>query len=846
MNDSCVDVVEELFEVLGPMNERERTAYLRSHQEIPVDSAQEAQRLLDADRTATELPRLECLLPEPELSAEELKPGDMLGSYRLVRRIGSGGMGVVYEAIREDGDIRLNVCVKVLHAELRTREFLENLRREVAALASLVHPNIARLLDWNLDDEGKSFFVMEHIDGEPLIRYCSKRGLTIRDRLRVFSQVGEAVNFAHQHLIAHLDLKPANVLVNSSGEVKLLDFGISRSLKKGEGQGHTSLFRAFSEHYASPEQVCGEAVSGLSDVYSLGAVLQELLDGDAMQRANATPLPSEVAAIISRAMALEPANRYSSAKALTEDLRCYLYGYCVKAVPRRPAYVARKFLRRNALELAIVCVIAVSVATGLVAWRMRHNANEEHERAERLSKSVHQLSMTLLSPLEEQMRSLPGATPARKLAVETGLEFLQGLSADAERDPRLAVEIGEAYMKLGDIQGNPANSNLGDDQGARKSYETARALLAHGASRYSYGVLLTHEGDLVSVDGDDRTAVQMYKEAIAALSSAEKANPKDLRVKEALEPAFTDLGDLQSAGGDDKLARANYDQAYKLAKELNERQPQSVDYSRELARCSGRYGDLDVNAGNWRRAAMEYRRSLVIYDRLLGENPDNLKVRRSWIAGANNVAYTDEELGNLGEAIDLYRKASKIAALTVNIDPRNATASRDEQVSYSNMTRLYLKLDRITDAEASCRHELALAQALWYQNRQSATAADDLAGSKEHLAEIHQKKREFAEAVRQEKEALKLLYDNLHNSGSLERVGAVVDGLVRQGDYDLESAEAYPAKAEFFLEDARKTLSELHRLESQFRPNNAEDRKRGDQIRGLAQRIEGLRKKRES
>jgi non-specific serine/threonine protein kinase/serine/threonine-protein kinase len=426
------------------------------------------------------------------------------------------------------------------------------------------------------------------------------------------------------------------------------------------------------------------------------------------------------------------------------------------------------------------------------------------------------------------------------LAVHTGLEYLQNLSAEAGRDAQLNVEIAQAYTKLGDIQGNPANANLGDEQGAKASYETARRMLAgqrDAESRYAYSSLLTHEGDLISVAGDNRTAMQMYREAVAALQELTHASPQDPRFKEALFYALNDLADLQTAGGDDAQARASYEQALEQVRQLVQRQPENVTYQRNLARCLSRFGDLEWNAGRWQQAANAYRDSFDTYDRLLRQYPDNLKVRHSWIAGANNVALSDEKMGRPGDALALYERVAEIVARTVEIDPHNVMALRDQQVGYSNETRVLLKVNRLPEAAESSRRELALAQLLWSRNRQDATAADDLAGSEEHLAEVEGRRHQYAAAIASEQEALRLLRANLQSSNSADNLGEVVDGLLRLGSYRLDAGAAHPATMADARREAEKTLQELRRLEPRLRSDNAEDKERAATLRAFEKRL---------
>jgi tetratricopeptide (TPR) repeat protein len=488
----------------------------------------------------------------------------------------------------------------------------------------------------------------------------------------------------------------------------------------------------------------------------------------------------------------------------------------------------------------MIAMAAGMLFVGLVALYKHHEERLEHLRVERLRQSVHQLSSTILFPLEEEMRNLPGGTPARMLAVQTGLQFLKSLADDGGNDPKLTTEIAEAYLELGDIQGNPTNANLGDDKGAYDSYEMARHLLADNRSpegRYVYGVLLTHEGDLVYEDGQKQTAAKMYTESVRRLSELDHAENTNIKLKESLELALNDLADVQSEERHADLARSNYDKALELAQQLILTNPGDITLQRDLARCYSRHGDLAWNAGNWQIAVTAYRKSFDIYDRLLRQYPDNIKVQHSWIAGANNIGDADVKLNRLDEALDLYKRVQKIEDHAVALDPANKMALRDQQVSYSNMTHVLLQLHNLAGAEEACHHEVVIAKALWNQNKHSALTIEDLSGSEEDLAEVENKKHHYSSAVSNEKQALQLRYENLRNSGSNDNLADVIKCLEQLGNYELDLASATPSAKSVALRNVAEAVKQLHQLRSQFHPGTAEDKARADSLQALEARF---------
>jgi serine/threonine protein kinase len=209
--------------------------------------------------------------------------GKLAGPYRLIEEIGQGGMGSVYRAVRADDNLKRNVAVKVIRRGMNSEFILRRFRHERQALAALDHPNVARMLDGGMTDDGLPFFVMEYIEGKPIDEYCDEHRLDTRGRLRMFQQVCAGVQCAHDHKIVHRDIKPGNILVDAEGCPRLLDFGIAKildpDLSTQSLDPTATVLRLMTPEYASPEQVCGDEITAASDVYSLGVLMYELHTG---------------------------------------------------------------------------------------------------------------------------------------------------------------------------------------------------------------------------------------------------------------------------------------------------------------------------------------------------------------------------------------------------------------------------------------------------------------------------------------------------------------------------------------------------------------------------------------
>jgi serine/threonine protein kinase/WD40 repeat protein len=393
--------VKKLLEAAWERDAGERGAFLDQACADDPELRSEVEALLASDEHGGEFlaaPAMDQVesgaieqVPENSSEGSDLA-GTRVGRYTIQGLIGKGGMGAVYRAVRED-DFRMQVAIKLLKRGTDTDAALGRFRAERQILAGLQHPNIARLLDGGATETGSPYFVMEYVDGAPLLEYAAP--LTVPQRLQLFRSVCSAVQYAHQNRIVHRDIKPANILVTSEGIPKLLDFGIAKLLHPATDGATVALTltgaRVMTPDYASPEQVKGEPVTPATDVYSLGTVLYELLTGKRAHHVKAysleemlkeictqdPPKPSSVVKeldgdldnIVLRALRKEPERRYGSAAELSEDLDRFLHHRPVHARKESLTYRGRKFLKRNrvptvAAGLSAVLILALVVGLG--------------------------------------------------------------------------------------------------------------------------------------------------------------------------------------------------------------------------------------------------------------------------------------------------------------------------------------------------------------------------------------------------------------------------------------------------------------------------------------------------
>ncbi|MFA7542654.1 MAG: tetratricopeptide repeat protein, partial [Lysobacterales bacterium] len=409
------------------------------------------------------------------LAAEPAKAGARIGGYHLLREIGSGGMGSVFLAEREDEEFRYQVAIKLVRG-FPTRDVLERFRRERELLATLCHPNIARLFDGGTTAEGQPYLVMEYVEGVPLDQWCREQKPSLRRRLRVFQSLCSAVIHAHQHLIIHRDIKPANVLVRPDGEPVLLDFGIGKLVEAGSGtpdEGSTRM-QALTPAYASPEQLKGRPASTLSDVFGLGLLLYELLcckplrdsagritqlsasrvmaEGDDWLRSQARQTRGDLDNIVRKCLQEDSSRRYSGVGALAADIQAWFDGRPVQAAPDAWHYRLRKFVTRHPIAVgasaAAVLVLAL-LAGQLVTENRRALAAEEQSR---LDAEVANQSATFLVDLFRQ--ASPEAAQGKEITLRVLIDSARDELVDRDFSrpaikARLERLLGEIYHSLG-------------------------------------------------------------------------------------------------------------------------------------------------------------------------------------------------------------------------------------------------------------------------------------------------------------------------------------------------------------------------------------------------------------
>jgi tetratricopeptide (TPR) repeat protein len=694
-----------------------------------------------------------------------------IGPYAVERLLGRGGMGAVYLAHRADGQFEQDVAIKLIDLPLATDLFRNRFRMERQILAGLVHPYIARLLDGGVTDNGDLYLVMEYVDGLSITRYCEQKQASVRERLRLFLAVCEAVQFAHQNLVVHRDLKPDNILVLADGTPRLLDFGTAKILSPsgpGGGAGPENEltrmgFHSFTPQYASPEQVLGNPITTASDTYSLGVLLYQLLacrvpyslkefstaemvrvicNEEPARPSTVAPaerkLDADLDAIVMKALRKEPKDRYLTAEQFAGDVRAWLDGRPVEARGGAFRYRAGKFARRNRLALAAAGLLFASLTAGLagVLWQA-HVANVERRKAEARSADLRELSDSLLSELNEAIQQLPGSTGAQHLLVTRVLEHLDRMARDSDGDRDTQLELVDAYTRLGNIQGVPYAQNLGDKAGAlaslKKAIDMADPLAAaHPGDKAVLRALAVAQdlrGEVLGETEDIQGAVRSLRasaETYNRLVALPGATPA--LILEAATATST-LGDVlgQDTGlADTSAALAAYQQSLALDERALQLDPNLLRTRTGIANMHMKIGnaELDIDPAE---ALIEFRLALKLTDELPAAEQDTVNTLRLRGITLRKIANALSELGEYDQAEPLYRQA-------IGIHQKLADADAKDVRSPSDVRRALQ-----TEAE---NYEYAADPVLARPSRDSATdeaadaEADEAASRRKNLAAL--------------------------------------------------------------------------------------------------------------
>ena len=685
MSDERWQQLRELFDAVCDLPPDAWRDELQRRTQDP-ELLREALDLLESQTVGLERARapLDGLLAK--MAAPELKPGDMLGPWRLCERLAAGGMGVVYVAERADGLYERKVAVKLLHglADARSAERLAEERR---ILAGLRHPNIAHLYDGGTTAAGLPYLVMELVDGLPLDAHCRERAPGLRERLALFLRVCRAVQAAHARLVVHCDLKPGNVLVRADGEPVLLDFGIARLADAAEGERNAFCTPA----YAAPETLSGEPAGVAADVFSLGVILTELLADRPLGRTTEdrhTPVPppsllagaacpwrgrlrGDLDAIAAQACALVPGERYGSVEALANDVQRHLECRAVVARRGTALYRLRRALRRHwqatavgTLVLALVCVFV---------WRL----GEARARAEREAQVAGEVSRFMLGVFEAaDPRNLgrDATDVSVRELLDAGMQRIDALAGSPEVHARVQQLMGHAYMNIGQTRkgeellrtaaeallsprvAQPLHAADALNELATLLANDRRGKEAEEVTRRSLAVLAEANGTESAVAARAWNSLGLALMAQERFDEAETAFEHSLRMRRDLPDAeqhvarlMHNLGLLYRKRGDLAKSEATLRDALARKRELEGDRSYGVWVTRQVL------GITVAQQGRLREAEALHRQNLALALELFGESSDN-------------TATVYHELAGIAQDLGDYRGASAYYARALEIE----------------------------------------------------------------------------------------------------------------------------------------------------------------------------------
>jgi serine/threonine-protein kinase len=555
------------------------------------------------------------------LGLSEPVSGATLGRYRLIEPIAQGGMGSVWRGERADGLVSQNVAIKLLGSLAISRQARARFIREGELLAKLNHPNIARLHDVGLTNDGQRFLVIELIDGEDITTFCW--GKTREEMLAVFRQLLSAVAYSHSQLVLHRDIKPANVLVDRSGQVKLLDFGVAKLADdEGDDDGLTrSMGRALTERYAAPEQFVDDNVGTSADVFALGSLLVELLSGERIEwshpkkewvnaslavtlKTSLANVPDDLRAIASKATSREPAERYTSVGEFDDDVARFLASEPVRARPASAWYRFTKFVRRHrgsfgagvAAALAVVASLVFALVQLIEARKQEQIAQTEAAKAKEIAKFTTGL-FTVLDPkvasnVDRSKLTAKEILDAGRQRIKTELHAqpevrLELLGTLAEMYGRL--ELGSEFEALNNERIALAREHYGEHHPIVYEARSNDYWSDIYSGNFTRALGIIDELDASAqargergAPGDERAAIRMHGRAEAlALSATESGEPLIARYRAAVRAfedakvvspdhaaAVANLGRALVQVGDPRGSLEQYDRAFAMMEQV--------------------------------------------------------------------------------------------------------------------------------------------------------------------------------------------------------------------------------------------------------------------------------------
>ena len=738
--------------------------------------------------------------------------GRWIGEYRIDKLIAKGGMGSVYLATKQMDGVPMQVALKLIRFagdhDYLTRRF----RLERQILARLTHENILRLTDGGVSADGLPYIVTEFLDAQNLEQWLIHAQPALSLRIKVFQGICDGVAYAHRNMIVHGDIKPGNILITREGVPKLVDFGIARLLSKqedsegGPAELTITISPALTPWWASPEQLRGEPLSMESDCYALGRILFLLLCGqkpfdftglgtqqilEKLKR-EPPPLPSSLTGdariaddldnIALKALEFERDQRYRSVDALSDDIARHLALRPVSARPQTWNYRLQKFVRRNKglVGVAVTASLALLLAVAFALYQAQL-ARKNYESSRQRLEQLRALANSLVFEADKELIKLQGATPVRARLMKSALGYLDQMANQDNSDPRMAEELAEAYEKIGDIQGQPGMTNLGQTAQSLESYRKSEALRETirrnakqapdfiRASDHLAQIYARISAALRAV-GDAEGALGYERKSLGIRQALFEGDPGNLALKRAMASSLTTLSGSLSQLGDYQGVLETRREALTMHEDIVARNPGGPADLRALALALARMASIEMHENSIKESLGHYRRALDIDQSLLQRDPGNVQFQLSTGWSHANYALILHRIGKASEALAEYRVSRALLQGVAQADPRDVRSKTLLETNRVHTAQVLISLGRAKEALSFAQTALSGRLQLSEQNRSNAGAQGEVAEAHAALGQVYAALRQPAKA----KEAFQTAKHLLENLIRAERSNAAM------------------------------------------------------------------------
>jgi len=596
-----------------------------------------------------------------------LPPPARVGAFKLAERIGRGGMGDVWAGQRDDGLYEQKVAIKLIqrHALARAGAAFDDERR---FLARLNHPNIARLIDGGVTEDGLPWLVIEYVEGEHIDVACQHK--SDAERVGLFIKAVDAVQSAHGQMVAHADLKPSNILVDRVGRVRLLDFGIAGLIDQG-GHGPTGS-GPLTREFASPERLAGGGPSVSDDVYAMGKTLQLVLHDSQ---------DIELAAIATKASAPVAAERYGSAAALIADLDRWRARLPVYAMPDTVIYRGRKFIDRHRKGvIATGATFLILFAMSVISTHNYRQAERERSEAANRFRDAHNVANYLMFNLMDRLAVQPGTLKLRAAVAGTAQTYLDRLAAVRDAPPQVRADTAAGLLRLAELLGASAAPNLADLMQAKKNIDRATVIFESLLATQPHNPnLLARYGEVKEM----KCHIEIYgdHDVAKALANARAGEARLVAEKSssALENIIWTLrlceGDALVWQNDTGPAIRLLDQQLSKAYARRKADPRSVD-DVMIARNLRFLGEAYFYAHRLPESVVAHTEALAILDQHSARNPTDQRVLNNYVSIADDLASTYSALHRPQDGLRVARKGYDATLRAVQADPSDLGAKR--------------------------------------------------------------------------------------------------------------------------------------------------------------------------